>query len=87
MGSTEKVLIAFIAGAAVGAVAGLLLAPEKGEDFRHGLMDSAKKLSDELKQQASQAMDSIETASQTATNEIKSNLAGAKENFDKAKAR
>lgn len=37
--STSK----FFAGALVGVVAGLLLAPEKGEDLRNELADSAEK--------------------------------------------
>ncbi len=37
--STSK----FIAGALVGLVAGLLLAPQKGEDLRNDLADSAEK--------------------------------------------
>jgi gas vesicle protein len=37
--STSK----FIAGAIVGVVAGLLLAPEKGEDMREDLADTAQK--------------------------------------------
>lgn len=38
--STSK----FFAGALVGLVAGLLLAPEKGEDLRNDLADTADKL-------------------------------------------
>jgi gas vesicle protein len=37
--STSK----FLAGALVGLVAGLLLAPEKGEDLRNNIADSAEK--------------------------------------------
>jgi len=37
--STSK----FFAGALVGVVAGLLLAPEKGEDLRNDIADSAEK--------------------------------------------
>lgn len=38
----------FLAGAALGLVAGLLLAPKKGEDLREELADNAKKLKDKL---------------------------------------
>lgn len=39
---------AFIGGAAVGAVAGLLLAPEKGEDTRKKLLDQGSRIADKV---------------------------------------
>lgn len=42
--STSK----FFAGVFIGAVAGLLLAPEKGEDLRNDIADSADKLKKKL---------------------------------------
>lgn len=42
--STSK----FLAGAIVGLVAGLLLAPQKGEDLRNDIADSADKLKRKL---------------------------------------
>ncbi len=36
-------ILAFIGGAAVGATAGLLLAPEKGEDLRARITDALRK--------------------------------------------
>jgi gas vesicle protein len=41
---TAKVLIALVAGAALGAVTSLLLAPDKGEKTRKKIADSALKL-------------------------------------------
>ncbi|MEJ7661239.1 MAG: YtxH domain-containing protein [Hymenobacter sp.] len=38
-----KVIFSLLAGATAGIVAGLLLAPETGEETRHGLRDSARK--------------------------------------------
>lgn len=40
--------LAFIAGLAVGALAGLLFAPETGEDTRKRLTDKSKELADDL---------------------------------------
>ena len=39
-----KVIVSLLAGATAGIVAGLLLAPETGEDARKGLRESAKNL-------------------------------------------
>ena len=40
-----KVIVSLLAGATAGIVAGLLLAPETGEETRHGLRESARKWS------------------------------------------
>ena len=43
-----KVILSLLAGATAGIVAGLLLAPETGEEARTGLRQSARKLGDDL---------------------------------------
>ncbi|MET4106840.1 YtxH domain-containing protein [Hymenobacter sp. UYP22] len=43
-----KVILSLLAGAAAGVVAGLLLAPETGDDARAGLKKSASRLNDDL---------------------------------------
>ncbi|MCC2547833.1 YtxH domain-containing protein [Hymenobacter sp. BT175] len=43
-----KVILSLLAGAAAGVVAGLLLAPETGEETRKGLKKSSSKWTDEL---------------------------------------
>ncbi|TGD82905.1 YtxH domain-containing protein [Hymenobacter wooponensis] len=43
-----KVILSLLAGATAGIVAGLLLAPETGDETRSGLKKSASKLSDDL---------------------------------------
>ncbi|MBR1889839.1 MAG: YtxH domain-containing protein [Alloprevotella sp.] len=45
---TLQTLTGFVLGAAVGAVAGLLLAPEKGEETRKKLLDKGKKIADKV---------------------------------------
>ena len=47
--STQKTLLGFIAGAAVGALAGILLAPEKGSDIRRKITDKSGELADSVK--------------------------------------
>ena len=48
MGYT-KLFITFIAGAAVGAIAGILLAPDKGSSTRQKLMDKKDDFADTVK--------------------------------------
>ncbi|MBG8552227.1 YtxH domain-containing protein [Hymenobacter guriensis] len=43
-----KIILSLLAGATAGVVAGLLLAPETGEETRAGLRDSASRFSDDL---------------------------------------
>ena len=45
----------FLAGALIGLVAGMLLAPKKGEDLREDIADNAKKLKGKLYKMAGKA--------------------------------
>ena len=49
----------FISGALVGVVAGLLLAPQKGEDLREDIADNAKMLKRKLYKMAGNTTDQI----------------------------
>lgn len=51
MAKSEKTLVAFLAGVAAGAVAGLLLAPSDGDTTRARLSDQADRLMDDLENQ------------------------------------
>jgi gas vesicle protein len=47
--SNTKTVLGFIAGAAVGALAGILLAPDKGSDTRRKIADKTGNVTDLLK--------------------------------------
>ena len=47
--STGKVILGSLAGLAIGAIAGILLAPEKGSITRKKIMDKGDDYADELK--------------------------------------
>lgn len=53
MSSSSDKILGFLAGAATGAVLGMLFAPEKGDKLRSMIKDEALKASDKLKSEAS----------------------------------
>lgn len=61
-GSSTGVLLAFLSGAALGAVAALLLAPQSGRDSREQLRGYARRAEDNLRDLADRAGESFEEA-------------------------
>lgn len=57
--STSKVVLGFLAGAAVGSILGILYAPEKGEETRRKLSDSSNDLTDSLKVKFNDFVDNL----------------------------
>lgn len=48
MNNTSKVLLGFIAGAAIGGALGILLAPDKGSETRRRMMEKGSDLGDSI---------------------------------------
>ena len=48
MNSTSKVLLGFIAGAAIGGALGILLAPDKGSETRRRISEKGSELGDSI---------------------------------------
>ena len=46
--SGGQLFLAFLGGAAIGAIAGLLTAPTSGEELRHRVLDTARKRKEEI---------------------------------------
>jgi gas vesicle protein len=44
-----KMLTAFVIGTALGAIMGILFAPNSGKETRHKIMDLSKKMEDDIK--------------------------------------
>lgn len=61
MNSTMKIIGGFIAGAALGAVAGILMAPESGDKTRKRMMDESKRLADQFTESLSKTLDSVKS--------------------------
>jgi len=59
MNENGKVVTALLAGVAVGAVLGLLFAPEKGSETRDKINDSLADLGDAIKERAEEQFDQI----------------------------
>lgn len=66
MNSTGKILTALVAGAALGAVAGILLAPDKGSETRRKLKEKGKKFRDDVKEKFRQGKEKFEDMAQSA---------------------
>ena len=49
MNNTGKILSALVVVAAVGAIGGILFAPQKGSETRRKINEQGKKIADELK--------------------------------------
>ena len=58
--STGNTLLAFLAGAAAGAVAALLLAPDSGENTRAKICSGAKGVADKAKEMFREHLDDLE---------------------------
>jgi gas vesicle protein len=61
MNDNAKIAISILSGAVAGAVAGLLLAPNKGSETRTQLADGANRIGSNLRHQADRGLDTINT--------------------------
>ena len=64
MNDTTKILIAFAAGAMVGAAVGILFAPDKGSETRRRIGEEGKKITDSLKDKFRAGKEKFETVKQ-----------------------
>ena len=59
---SSKIVVGFLAGAAVGALAGILFAPEKGSDTRKKITGKAGDITDSLKTSFDDFVDGLKSA-------------------------
>ena len=83
MDSNQKALVGFVVGLAAGAVAGLLLAPNSGQETRRKIADKTKDLSDDLSGQINTAISKLSDYVEKVQSEIKGVASSA---VEKAKA-
>jgi len=78
--SSSKALLGFVAGAAVGALAGILFAPDKGSNTRKKIVTKTGDLTESVKESFNDFIDGVKEAYAGAKDE-------ADEFGDKAKAK
>ena len=83
--SSSKVLVGFLAGAAVGALAGILFAPDKGSSTRKKLTDKAGDWSDSAKETFNGIIDGVKNAYSGAKDEMEEYTDKAKSKASSAK--
>jgi len=83
--ANTKTLLGFLAGAAVGALAGILLAPDKGSETRRKISEKGTDLADGLKNKFNDFVDSVTEKFQGAKDEAASMANKGKEQFEEWK--
>jgi len=81
-GSSAAVILAFLSGAALGAVAALLLAPQAGQESRERLRGYARRAEDSVKDLAGRAGEAFEGAIDQGKEFVESKKSVLQEAFD-----
>jgi len=84
MKDNSKILIALLAGMAVGAALGILFAPDKGSETRDKLSDSLKNLGDSIKDRAAEEIENLTEFKEKVVENIKSKIKSAEDDFTHA---
>ncbi len=71
MKNSGKILTALAAGVAVGALLGVLFAPDKGAETRKKINDQGKKLADDLKEKLNKGKDEFNDLKESFGNTVK----------------
>ncbi|NJK97810.1 MAG: YtxH domain-containing protein [Bacteroidales bacterium] len=74
MAKFKNVFFGFLAGAAAGAIAGILLAPDKGEVTRKKISDNARRTGDNLKNNLDEKIETLRTSVMDFVDKVKHNF-------------
>jgi len=83
--STGKVALGALAGLAIGAIAGILFAPEKGSTTRRQIMDKGEDYADELKSKYEEFRDTLTEKFESTKRDLEGFAEGGKAKFNEAK--
>lgn len=83
--STGKVVLGTLAGLAIGAIAGILFAPEKGSTTRKQIMDKGDDYLDELKSKLDEISNSLTSKLVSTKNDAERLVDNGKDKYDDAK--
>lgn len=78
MNDNTKILVALLAGVAVGTALGILFAPDKGTDTRDKLSDALKNLGDTIKDRAAEEIENLTSMKDQVVDSVKSKFSGEK---------
>jgi len=84
--STGKVVLGALAGLAIGAIAGILFAPEKGSTTRKQIMDKGDDYVNKLKSKYEKLRDSVAEKFESTKNDAENLVEKGKEKYDDAKS-
>ena len=70
MKADSKVLLGLLAGAAIGAIAGILFAPEKGSETRKKISKNTSDMGDQLKHTFNDLVDTVKDKYRNAKDEV-----------------
>jgi gas vesicle protein len=87
MNSTSKTILAVMGAAAVGAVIGMLVAPEKGSDLRRKITDATGDWSAQLNDLLAQGREQLNNLKTKAASEASKYRSEAEEHINKVKER
>jgi gas vesicle protein len=85
MNSTSKTILAVMGAAAVGAIIGMLVAPEKGSDLRRKITDATGDWTSQLSDLLAQGKQQLNDLKKKATSEASNYAAEGEERFNNIK--
>lgn len=86
MSNNGKVLIAALAGAALGAIAGLLVAPNSGKETLEDISKKADELKGDLEDMATKSTRSVRELGDAISENIKHSMNGLRKELDEKKS-
>ncbi|HET9487826.1 MAG TPA: YtxH domain-containing protein [Chryseosolibacter sp.] len=87
MNSTSKTILAVMGAAAVGAIIGMLVAPEKGTDLRRKITDATGDWATQLSDLLAQGKEQLNNLKNKATTEASKYGSESEERFNSVKER